>query len=130
MMNIALKQEQFIVYYQPQYNHSTKKIVGAEALVRWVHPEKGIISPARFIPVFEKNGFISNLDLYVFERACQFVRYCMDNGISVVPVSTNLTRYDIFSSLIELLFDDNKFLVLVESSFISVIYSSTIFLVD
>lgn len=96
MMNIALKQEQFIVYYQPQYNHSTKKIVGAEALVRWVHPEKGIISPARFIPVFEKNGFISNLDLYVFERACQFVRYCMDNGISVVPVSTNLTRYDIF----------------------------------
>lgn len=97
IMRTALKKEQFVVYYQPQYNHSTGLLVGAEALVRWIHPEKGMISPAQFIPVFEKNGFITSLDLYVFEKVCRFIRKCMDNNISVVPVSTNLTRYDIFS---------------------------------
>ncbi len=97
MMKQALAEEQFVAYYQPQYNHSTGMIVGAEALVRWIHPEKGLISPGRFIPVFEKNGFISNLDLYVFEKVCKFIRKCLDNGFSVVPISTNLTRHDIFN---------------------------------
>jgi len=98
MMRSALNKEQFVVYYQPQYNHSTGLIVGAEALVRWKNPERGIIPPIRFIPVFEKNGFITNLDLYVFEKVCCFIRYCIDNNIPVVPISTNLTRYDIFSA--------------------------------
>lgn len=97
MMRLALEQEQFIVHYQPQYNHSTGMLVGAEALVRWMHPEKGIISPANFVPIFEKNGFITKLDLYVFERACRFIRRCIDRKYHIVPVSTNLTRYDIFS---------------------------------
>ena len=65
-MNTALAERQFVAFYQPQYDHSTGELIGAEALVRWLHPEKGIISPARFIPIFEKNGFISKLDLYVF----------------------------------------------------------------
>lgn len=92
----ALENNEFAVYYQPQYNHSTGLLVGSEALVRWIHPEKGMISPGLFIPIFEKNGFITTLDLYVFEQACKFIRKSIDNGWSLVPVSTNFSRYDIF----------------------------------
>ncbi len=96
MMSAALANKHFIVYYQPQYNHSTGMLLGAEALVRWKHPEKGIISPGVFIPIFERNGFITKLDLYVFEQVCAFVRKCLDNDIYAVPISTNFSRHDIF----------------------------------
>ncbi|MGN0165328.1 MAG: putative bifunctional diguanylate cyclase/phosphodiesterase [Lachnospiraceae bacterium] len=96
MMVTALAEEQFVVYYQPQYNHSTGMLVGAEALVRWRHPEKGLISPGIFIPIFEKNGFITKLDLYVFEHVCRFIRNCMEHQLHLVPVSTNFSRHDIF----------------------------------
>lgn len=92
----ALTGRQFIVYYQPQYNHSTGMLVGAEALVRWAHPERGLISPGAFIPVFEKNGFVTTLDLYVFEHACLLLRRCMKRGLPMVPVSVNVSRYDVF----------------------------------
>ncbi len=95
MLN-ALLEKQFVVYYQPQYNHSTGMLVGAEALVRWMHPDRGMISPGIFIPIFEKNGFITRLDLYVFEEVCIFLRKCMDEGLPIVPVSSNFARYDIF----------------------------------
>ena len=97
LMRSALAEEQFVVYYQPQYNHTTGMLVGAEALVRWLHPERGLVSPGVFIPIFEKNGFITKLDMYVFEKACIFLKKCMDNRVHMVPVSINLTRYDIFS---------------------------------
>ncbi len=96
-MNTALADAQFAVYYQPQYNHSTGMLVGAEALVRWIHPDKGMISPARFIPLFEKNGFITKLDLYVFDKVARFVRYSIDNNFSIVPISVNFSKHDIFS---------------------------------
>ena len=96
MMSAALANKHFIVYYQPQYNHSTGMLLGAEALVRWKHPEKGIISPGVFIPIFERNGFITKLDLYVFEQVCAFLRKCIDNDIYAVPISTNFSRHDIF----------------------------------
>ena len=96
MMSTALAQKQFVVYYQPQYNHSTGMLLGSEALVRWKHPEKGIISPGLFIPIFEKNGFVTQLDLYVFEEVCAFLRRCMDKGAALVPISTNFSRHDIF----------------------------------
>lgn len=97
MMREALETRQFLVYFQPQYNHSTGMLVGAEALVRWMHPEKGLIPPSNFIPIFEKNGFITQLDLYVFENVCAFLKNNLDLNMPVVPISTNLTRYDIFS---------------------------------
>ncbi len=97
MMRKALQGRQFVVYYQPQYNHSTGMMVGAEALTRWLHPEKGLIPPDQFIPVFESNGFISQLDEYVFEEVCAFLRRCLDRKEAVVPVSVNLTRYDLFT---------------------------------
>lgn len=98
MMTTALAEKQFIVHFQPQYNHSSGKLVGAEALVRWKHPERGMIMPGAFIPVFEKNGFISKVDLYVFEQVCIFQRKCLDDGMPTVPISVNLTRYDLFQS--------------------------------
>jgi len=97
IMRKALQKRQFLVYYQPQYNHSTGMMVGAEALVRWLHPEKGMIPPGQFIPVFENNGFISRLDRYVFEEVCAFLRRCLDRSMSVVPISVNLTRHDLFT---------------------------------
>ena len=96
IMVTALEDKQFILYYQPQFNHSTGKLIGVEALVRWMHPEKGLVSPGVFIPIFEKNGFIARLDLYVFEQVCIFIRKCMDEGLPLVPVSSNFSRYDIF----------------------------------
>lgn len=97
MMKAGLENEEFVIHYQPQYNHSTGMLVGAEALVRWKHPEKGLIPPGLFIPVFEKNGFITKLDLYVFEKVCRFIKKCLDKNLPAVPISTNLTRYDIFT---------------------------------
>ncbi len=97
MMATALAEKQFVIYYQPQYKHSTRTLVGAEALVRWQHPDLGLISPGIFIPIFEKNGFITKLDFYVFEQVCMFIRKCLDAGVDIVPISTNFSRHDIFS---------------------------------
>ena len=96
IMNNALEEEHFVVYYQPQYNHSTGMLLGAEALVRWNHPDRGLISPGLFIPIFEKNGFITKLDMYVFEQVCKFLKKFMDKGLATVPIYTNFSRHDLF----------------------------------
>jgi len=88
----ALKRNEFIVYYQPKYELETDKIIGAEALVRWNHGEKGIISPGVFIPLFEKNGFIVDLDFYVYESVFKMIRNRIINHLPVVPVSMNVSR--------------------------------------
>ena len=93
-MRKALGAGQFVLYFQPQYNYDEGAMTGAEALVRWMHPEKGLISPSEFIPVFEKNGFISELDKYVWEAACRHIRAWMDEGINPVPISVNVSRHD------------------------------------
>lgn len=67
-MKSALENHEFVVFYQPKYGLSDNQIAGAEALVRWKHPERGMISPGEFIPVFERNGFITKLDYYVWEQ--------------------------------------------------------------
>ena len=91
----ALMNEQFEVYLQPQYNHRTRQLVGAEALVRWNHPEKGMISPGSFIPILEKNGFISRLDYFVWERVCKLLAYWHTSGMPSVSISVNISRADI-----------------------------------
>ncbi len=96
MMRAALADRQFVVYYQPQYNHTDGSLVGAEALVRWKHPKRGIIPPGVFIPIFEKNGFITELDLYVFDEVCAFIRRSIDHGNKTVPISVNISRRDIY----------------------------------
>lgn len=94
-MGKALEEEHFKVYYQPQYNHTTGQLVGAEALVRWLHPTRGIISPGVFIPVLEKNNFIVKLDLFVFEKTCALLRRMIDEKVQPVPLSVNVSRLDI-----------------------------------
>lgn len=91
----AMKEKQFVAYFQPQYNHSTGMMIGAEALVRWIHPKSGVISPAIFIPALEETKQIIELDFYVFEYTCAFIRRLMDDKIHIIPISTNFSRYDI-----------------------------------
>ena len=92
----ALAERQFEVWYQPQYNHSTDAMVGAEALVRWRHPRKGIIPPDAFIPIFERNGFVYMLDKFVWEEVCRSLRKWLDEGRNPLPVSVNISRYGVF----------------------------------
>ena len=96
-MKDALKQKQFSVYYQPKHDAKTGEISGAEALVRWNHPEYGFLSPADFIPLFEENGFITKLDSYVWDTVCEDLRGWIDDGIKPVPISVNASRRDMLS---------------------------------
>lgn len=96
-MNQALDGAQFTIYLQPQYNYLTGALHGAEALVRWIHPEKGIIPPGKFIPLFEQNGFITHLDKFVWEEACRYQRKWLNMGIGICPISVNVSRTDICS---------------------------------
>ncbi|MDD3920204.1 MAG: EAL domain-containing protein, partial [Eubacteriales bacterium] len=95
-MDGALQNRQFEVWFQPQYNHATGALIGAEALVRWRHPKRGLIPPNMFIPIFEKNGFIYELDKYVWEETCRYLRKWTDEGRAPLPVSVNVSRNDIF----------------------------------
>lgn len=95
-MNSALKNKEFVVYYQPKYSAKTNKPCGAEALVRWLHPKKGLVSPGIFIPVFERNGFISHLDHYVWESVCKTISAWLKSGISPYPVSINISRVNLY----------------------------------
>lgn len=95
-MNSALSEEQFEIWLQPQFNHSSGALIGAEALVRWRHPRKGLVSPGEFIPVFERNGFVYELDKYVWDRTCRCLRRWLDEGLNPLPVSVNISRYDLF----------------------------------
>ena len=94
----AIRQEQFAVFYQPKFNvrSETPVLASAEALVRWRHPELGMISPAVFIPLFENNGLIQKLDIYVWQHAAAQIRDWKDRlGVSV-PVSVNVSRIDMY----------------------------------
>ena len=97
-METALSQEQFMVYFQPKFSLSDYRIAGAEALVRWNHPELGPVSPGEFIPLFEKNGFITRLDRYVWKKVCELIRKWKDKGYTVFPVSVNVSRADLYQT--------------------------------
>lgn len=96
-MAAALAEEQFQVYLQPKYDISSRRMAGAEALVRWIHPEKGFMSPGDFIPVFEKNGFITELDMFVWEKTCALISEWLHKYGKCVPVSVNVSRKDIYN---------------------------------
>lgn len=91
-MHKALKEEQFKVYYQPKHDSVTGKLVGAEALIRWIHPEYGFMSPGDFIPLFEKNGFVVETDNYVWDKTCKNLRRWKEAGINTVPISVNASK--------------------------------------
>jgi len=97
-MYTALQEEQFQVFLQPKVEMGTGKIIGSEALVRWLHPKRGMISPADFIPIFEKNGFIIELDKYMIKHTCRIIRKWLDEGTVVYPVSVNLSRVNLYNT--------------------------------
>lgn len=96
-MNNALKNNEFAVYFQPKHSLDTEEVIGAEALVRWESNDKGLISPAKFIPIFENNGFIMKLDEFVWEETCKFISENQAKGITVPPISVNVSRVDLFN---------------------------------
>ncbi len=97
-MQSALHGGQFETWFQPQYNHATGALIGAEALVRWRHPEDGLlIPPGKFIPAFERNGFIYELDRYIWEQVCVLLRRWLDEGRNPLPISVNVSRKDILT---------------------------------
>ena len=91
-MHNALEQGHFVPFLQPKYELEGESIAGAEALVRWIDPEEGMIYPNEFIPLFESNGFIVELDLYMFEEVCKLVERWNKEGHPIIPVSVNLSR--------------------------------------
>lgn len=112
-MDKALREKQFKVYFQPEVSFKTGKIIGAEALVRWYHPEKGIIYPDKFIPLFEKNQFIKKLDYYMFNEVAFYIQKWESEGI-VLPktLSINLSRVhlsdlDLVDELLKIVKDHN-----------------------
>lgn len=93
----AIRENQFEVYYQPVCNALDGSIISAEALVRWQHPEKGMISPGIFIPLFERNGYISVLDRYIWDKVCAMLKRRREQNLDVVPISMNVSRVDFYS---------------------------------
>ena len=93
----GLKKNEFVFFLQPRYELNTRKVIGAEALIRWNHPTLGVISPAVFIPVLESNGYITKLDQYIWEKVCQLIRQWVDQGIRPVPISVNVTKTDVLA---------------------------------
>lgn len=91
-MENAIAENQFMMYLQPKYSITRNKIIGAEALVRWRHPTRGMIYPDQFIPIIEENGFIKKVDYYIWEKACLFIKKCQNAGIHSCPVSVNVSR--------------------------------------
>jgi diguanylate cyclase (GGDEF)-like protein len=96
-MEAALRDKQFVVYLQPKYTLEDTRLCGAEALVRWKHPQKGMISPGSFIPVFEQNGFITRLDDYMWEQACILLARWIGQGRTPLPVSVNISRVSLYN---------------------------------
>ena len=92
IMEKALARGEFFVVYQPKINLMTDKVIGAEALVRWNSPELGFLTPDKFIPLFESNGFIKKLDFAVYEMVFKFLRSQLDKKMPVVPISINMSR--------------------------------------
>lgn len=107
-MDTALAEQQFIVYFQPKYQLKKMAPYGAEALVRWKKPNGEIVLPNEFIPIFERNGFITKLDYYVWEKVCQFIDSELSQGRNPAPISVNVSRVNLYNpdfmdSLIDLI---------------------------
>lgn len=96
-MRSALESDEFILYLQPKYGLQDNAMEGAEVLVRWLSPSRGMVSPGEFIPVFERNGFITKLDFYVWEKTCQLLAKWLKEGKNPEPVSVNISRVSLYN---------------------------------
>lgn len=130
----ALKDGKFIPYYQPKYNIHSGEIVGAEALIRWNHPKKGILEPRMFLPYMENSGFIIDVDYYMFEQTCRVLSENIKNGRYVVPIACNFSalhlddratpvrlkaiadRYNVPTSLLEIEMTESSALTCIQTA--------------
>lgn len=94
----ALDDNEFTVFLQPKYDLKTEKIVGAEALIRWQHPKKGFIPPYRFIPLCEKNGFVTKIDMFVLEEICKNQKALIEQGNTPLLISINQSRLHLYNA--------------------------------
>ena len=102
----AFRNDEITFFLQPQCRISSRKIVGAESLARWIKKDGTMVSPADFVPVLEKYGFIADMDKYLWEKVCKWLRGWLDAGHTAVPISLNISRIDIFTIDIAKTFDD------------------------
>ena len=91
-MDTAIQHKEFMVYLQPKFDIHTNKVKGAEALIRWKYHNKDLLSPAKFIPIFENGGLINKLDDIVLDQVCQYIKKWEKQGIPLYPISINLSR--------------------------------------
>lgn len=94
-LRAALAEGQFVLYYQPKVNLVSDRITGAEALIRWKHPERGMVPPDRFIPVAEKNGLICSITEWVLTEACTQLRAWLDEGLNPISIAINVSALDL-----------------------------------
>ena len=92
----ALKNHDFLMYLQPKVEMKTRKIIGAEALIRWIHPKFGFVRPNQFIPLLEKRHQIYQIDKYIWEEACKALKYRREHGLSTIAISVNVSRDDLY----------------------------------
>ncbi|HUD51701.1 putative bifunctional diguanylate cyclase/phosphodiesterase [Parvibaculum sp.] len=94
-LRVALSQKQFVLFYQPKVDIRTGRISGAEALIRWQHPERGLVAPDLFIPVAERCGFIAEVTKWVLEEACRQNRTWQDAGLPKIGIAVNVSAVDL-----------------------------------
>lgn len=97
-MKSAIEEGQFVIFIQEKVKLDTQELIGGEALVRWCHPVNGILPPGEFLPLFEKNGLISKIDYYVWEKTCQLLAKWKKEGKRIVPLSVNVSRLNFYLS--------------------------------
>lgn len=102
----GLKNDEFTFFLQPRYDLNTRKIIGAEALVRWKHPKLGLVMPSVFMQTIENNGYITKLDHYIWEQVCCTIRRWIDSGMPVVPINVNISKTDILAMDVAAFFKD------------------------
>lgn len=106
-LKTAIENKELKVYYQPIYDATTRQLASAEALIRWQHPERGMISPGLFVPALEENGAISQVDYFVAKEVKTFLEDRNEQGLKIVPVSVNLSQMDFFDvTMIEAILED------------------------
>lgn len=94
----ALAERELAVYFQPKFHILSEKAAGAEALIRWIHPQKGVIPPGSFIPLCEENGFICDLDFYVLEEVCRCMKQWQEEGRKLLKISVNFSRLHLYDA--------------------------------
>ena len=91
-LRYAVEKKELLVYFQPKFDITSEKIIGAEALVRWNHPQRGMLPPGVFIPICEENGYICTVDFYMLEEVCRQMKKWKDAGKRLIKVSVNFSR--------------------------------------